>query len=70
MSVEMIASDKVRYIRVAAIDIVSSEGIRNIYFMKRCEKPVIVPNKDIRYSVRLTFKRNEDQHASLINQGK
>lgn len=38
-SVEIIASDKERYIRVAAIDIVSSEGIRNICFMKRYKKP-------------------------------
>ena len=31
-------SAKARYIRVAAIDIVSSDGIRNIYFVERCEK--------------------------------
>ena len=41
VSVEIIASDKERYIRVAAIDIVSSAGIRNICFMKRYEKPVL-----------------------------
>jgi hypothetical protein len=33
-------SAKERYIRVAAIDIMRSEGTRNIYFTERCEKPV------------------------------
>jgi len=33
-------SAKERYIRVAAIDMMSSEGIRNICFTERCEKPV------------------------------
>ena len=38
ISVEEEKSAKARYIRVAAIDIVSSDGIRNIYFEERCEK--------------------------------
>lgn len=37
---EEIKSAKERYIRVAAIDMMSSEGIRNIWFTERCEKPV------------------------------
>jgi hypothetical protein len=32
-------SAKERYIRVAAIDIVSREGTRNICLTERCEKP-------------------------------
>ena len=39
---EKMYSHKERYIRVAAIDIVSSAGIRNIYFVKRMlELPII-----------------------------
>ena len=76
MSVEIIASDKERYIRVAAIDIVSSEGIRNICFMKRYirnqHRPAIVSNMDIRYSGHLTSNAtSSDQYSALlINENK
>ena len=35
LSMDEMKSDKERYIRVAEIDIVSSAGIRNIYFAER-----------------------------------
>lgn len=47
VSREEIKSAKERYIRVAAIDIVSSAGIRNICFVKRCEKLVSPHNGGI-----------------------
>jgi hypothetical protein len=47
VSMEVIKSVKERYILVAAIDIVSSAGMRNIYPAKRCEKPVFPHNGEI-----------------------
>jgi hypothetical protein len=47
LSIEVIKSVKERYILVAAIDIVSSAGMRNIYPAKRCEKSVSPHNGGI-----------------------
>jgi hypothetical protein len=66
-------SARERYIRVAAIDMMSSEGIRNICFTERCEKAVsyrseIRAKKNPQCSVHLIF-RTFCQYTSLIDQG-